>query len=362
MELSVHIQKKFDAFNLAVDFETKEGVVGFLGPSGAGKSMTLKCIAGLEKPDSGRIIINGKCVYDSQKKIWIAPNQRHIGFLFQKYALFPHMTVEENVAFGIMHLDREERQQRIHDYLHIVHMEEMKKRYPSELSGGQQQRIAIARALILKPELLLLDEPFSALDLHLRSRMEHQLKKLLDKYEGQSIVVSHDIHESYRLCQDLAIFHEGHILEYGKKEEVFEHPLHLEVAQITGCKNISSIQKSSQEKQEYLYCTDWNIYLELSKCQKQKLKSIGIRAHHIRWDKTKGMRKNSFKIHIVDITHSPFRVMVYFKTQSKIGLSKSILQWDISKEKWEEIYSVTESIFVFFPQEKLILIKQIASN
>jgi molybdate transport system ATP-binding protein len=357
MELSVHIQKKFDAFNLAVDFETNESVVGFLGPSGAGKSMTLMCIAGLEKPDSGQIIINGKCVYDSQKNIWIPPSQRHVGFLFQKYALFPHMTVEENVAFGMMHLDKEERRQRVHDYLQIVHMEDMRKRYPAELSGGQQQRVAIARALILEPEILLLDEPFSALDLHLRSRMEHQLKNLLDKYDGQSIVVSHDIHESYRLCQELAIFHEGQVLEYGEKEAIFEHPKRLEVAQITGCKNICSVEQYKEENKGSIYCRDWKCHIELDKRQAHRLTSIGIRAHHIRWDKSKGMKKNSFKIHIVNIAQSPFRVMVYFKIVTKQGFSESTLQWDISNERWKHIHSMMETVFVFFPQEKLILIE-----
>jgi molybdate transport system ATP-binding protein len=209
----------------------------------------------------------------------------------------------------------------------------------------------------LEPEILLLDEPFSALDLHLRSRMEHQLKNLLDKYDGQSIVVSHDIHESYRLCQELAIFHEGQVLEYGEKEAIFEHPKCLEVAQITGCKNICSVEQYKEENKGSIYCRDWKCHIELDKRQARRLTSIGIRAHHIRWDKSKGMKKNSFKIHIVNIAQSPFRVMVYFKIVTKQGFSESTLQWDISNERWKHIHAMIETVYVSFPEEKLILIE-----
>ena len=356
MKLSVHIRKNFDSFKLSVDFETNERKVGFLGPSGAGKSMTLKCIAGLEKPDSGRIVINDKCVYDSQKHIWIPANQRKVGLLFQKYALFPHMTVEENVGFGLYNLRKKEKLERINAYLEIVQMENTNGKYPSELSGGQQQRIAIARALIMEPDVLLLDEPFSALDLHLRSQMEHQLKKMLDKYKGQSIIVSHDIHESYRLCQELAVFHEGKVLEYGQKEEVFQHPRRLEVARITGCKNISLAKSNIKERKLLIFCEDWHIYIPLTSKREEEVTSVGIRAHHIVWESNKNSHEKKYKIRLMDMSVSPFRVMIYFQIDEADNKSNTVFQWDISREEWEEIPFGKEDVYIRFPEDKLILI------
>ena len=172
MSLSVHIEKKLGAFTLSVRFETRGGVLGILGASGSGKSKTLQCIAGIERPDAGRIVLNGRVLFDSRSRTDMRVQDRHVGYLFQNYALFPHMTVEENIYSGIRYLkDKRERQRRVDDMIGRMHLTGLSDRKPGQLSGGQQQRTALARCLINEPDILLLDEPFSALDTWLREQL-----------------------------------------------------------------------------------------------------------------------------------------------------------------------------------------------
>lgn len=171
MGLYVDIEKKFPEFNLKVKFESKDGVLGLLGASGSGKSMTLKCIAGLETPDRGKIVLNEKIFYDSGKNINIPIKKRKVGFLFQNYALFPNMTVNQNIGFALDNISKSEKGEIVREKINMMNLTGLSERFPSQLSGGQQQRVAIARALAINPEILLLDEPFSALDSHLRSKM-----------------------------------------------------------------------------------------------------------------------------------------------------------------------------------------------
>ena len=152
--------------------ESKGGIIGFLGSSGSGKSMTLKCIAGLEKPSKGKIIINDKVLFDSEEKINVKTKDRKVGFLFQNYALFPHMTIKDNIEIGLDKISKDEKSKLSFKYIKKFGLEGLESRYPWQLSGGQQQRVALARALITSPDILLLDEPFSALDNHLRASME----------------------------------------------------------------------------------------------------------------------------------------------------------------------------------------------
>ncbi len=177
MALEVAIKKYYPDFSLDVNFYTEKGILGVLGASGCGKSMTLKCIAGIETPDEGKIILNARVLFDSEKKINLSPQKRNIGYLFQNYALFPHMNVEENIAVGIK--IKEEKNEIIAKYLKIFHLENLKKAYPKNLSGGQQQRVALARIFASQPDILMLDEPFSALDDFLKWQVELELAKVL---------------------------------------------------------------------------------------------------------------------------------------------------------------------------------------
>ena len=199
MSLYIDINKDLSSFNLEVAMESKGGIIGFLGASGSGKSMTLKCIAGLEKADSGKIIINEKVLFDSENKINIKTKDRKVGFLFQNYALFPHMTIRDNIEIGLDKLRKIEKNKLSSTYIEKFGLNGLENRYPWQLSGGQQQRVALARALITSPDILLLDEPFSALDNHLRANMERELIEILKDYDGTVVFVTHDIAEAYRV-------------------------------------------------------------------------------------------------------------------------------------------------------------------
>ena len=195
MSLEVHIEKRLQSYPLAVEFAAGAKPLAILGPSGAGKTMTLRCIAGLVEPDRGRIVLNDRVLFDSETKINVPSRERRIGLLFQNYALFSHMTVSENIAFGLDRIAPDERASKVRRQLDALHLAALESRLPRELSGGEQQRVALARALAIEPDALLLDEPLSALDTHLRSQVEHQLLGTLAAFNGSSLVVTHNIEE-----------------------------------------------------------------------------------------------------------------------------------------------------------------------
>ena len=208
--LDVEIQKQLKRFRLDVKLQTDGGCVGILGPSGCGKSMTLKSIAGIVTPDEGLISIQKgteqRILFDKSQKVNIKPQKRRIGYLFQNYALFPNMTIEENLSIALKNLSKQKKKNLCNEYIEKFHLTGLNKRYPWQLSGGQQQRVALARALITSPEILLLDEPFSALDHHLRHSMEKELLNTLKDYSGDIIFVTHDIEECYRVCSNILVF------------------------------------------------------------------------------------------------------------------------------------------------------------
>ena len=183
MAVSINIEKNFRDFSLKVKFEGSSAAIGLLGASGSGKSMTLRCIAGIETPDKGKIIINGKTVFDSEAGINLKPQKRRIGYLFQNYALFPTMTVEQNISCGHRG-GKASIREKVADLIRRYHLEGLEKRYPSQLSGGQQQRVALARMMIGEPEAILLDEPFSALDGYLKDVLQREMQDFLQDYKG----------------------------------------------------------------------------------------------------------------------------------------------------------------------------------
>ena len=232
--LKVNIQKKLKEFNLEVDFELKKGCLGILGPSGCGKSMTLKSVAGIVDPDNGIVSLTTDEEYiyfDSKKKINLKPQKRKVGYLFQNYALFPNMTVEENVAAG---LSKDDDKKRVSEMIRRFHLEGLEKRYPRQLSGGQQQRVALARILAYGPDVILLDEPFSAMDAFLKEQLRLELVRLLEDFDGFSILVTHDRDEVFQFCDDLIILDKGKVITQGSTHEVFENPGKVQVARLTG--------------------------------------------------------------------------------------------------------------------------------
>ena len=274
--LKVNIFKKLKEFDLEVDFELKQKRLGILGPSGCGKSMTLKSVAGIVNPDKGVVSLTSdeETVYfDSNRKINLKPQKRNVGYLFQNYALFPNMTVEENVAIG---LPKNHDKNIVENMIKRFHLEGLEKRYPRQLSGGQQQRVALARILAYGPDVILLDEPFSAMDTFLKEQLRIELVNSLKDFDGFSILVTHDRDEAFQFCDELIIMDEGKIIAKGDTYEIFENPKRVQVARLTGCKNISRIDVIDDF---HIRSLDWGVDFEVSERISQDITHIGIRAH-----------------------------------------------------------------------------------
>jgi molybdate ABC transporter permease protein len=338
-KLIVDIQKKYINFTLDITLENSQKPLGILGASGSGKSMTLRCIAGLETPDRGIITINDKILFDSVKKINLPSNQRQIGFVFQNYALFPHLTVRENIAFGLQKLPQKEQQKRINNKIAQMQLQDLENHYPHQLSGGQQQRVALARSLVIEPEILLLDEPFSALDTQLRNQMENYLLDILSNYTGITLMVSHNLEEIYRICQNLLVISEGKVLTCGDKEKIFAHPDIYEVAQLTGCKNFSLSKALSPYQIKAL---EWDCILNIIDPIPEHLKYVGIRAHQLQFMELENLKKhpeqnveNIFPCWLVHHSETPHRITLYLKLhQPPTQWNDYHLQVELFKENW----------------------------
>lgn len=334
MKLFVDIKKKLPGFTLDVKFDVCKDVIGLLGASGSGKSMTLRCIAGIEKPDIGRIVLNGRELFDSEKGINIPSRQRKVGYLFQNYALFPHMSVEQNIGFGLGKVTKEKRKIIIEQKIKMMKLQGLERRFPFQLSGGQQQRVALARALAIEPEVLLLDEPFSALDDHLRSILAKQLIDTLSDYKGVTLFVTHNMEEAYRICSELVVLQNGVVEARGNKEDIFQKPPTLAAAKLTGCKNFSQVNCLSKGELEAI---DWGIKLKTKEYLDKEPGRVGIRAHNIRLA-SENDRDNVFKSWPSFTSETPFGMTVYLSLgREPSGPDDYQLQWEVSKEKWLEI-------------------------
>ena len=236
--LDLDIDKRIKVFRLRATFRAEDGMLALFGPSGSGKTLTLNCIAGLVKPDSGRIAINGATVFDSAQGVNLPPQHRRVGYVFQNYALLPHLSVAENIAFGLRGLAREEQRARVEEMLRLTGLAELEHRRPGELSGGEQQRVAIARALAIEPSILLLDEPFTALDSGLRRRLQEELMQLVAPLKITTILVTHNLREAYILSHNIAVYDSGALLQMGPSSEVVNRPGSSRVAQLVGIDNV----------------------------------------------------------------------------------------------------------------------------
>ena len=354
-ELVVDIQKHLSDFSLETSFTTESDTLGLLGASGAGKSMLLRCIAGLETPTWGRIVLNGRVLFDSKKGINLPSRDRRIGFLFQNYALFPHLSVAQNIAFGLQKLPSAERKRRVNEQLARVQLQGLEDRFPSQLSGGQQQRVALARALAIQPEALLLDEPFSALDTHLRSQLEKQLIETLAAYQGVSLFVTHNLEEAYRVCKNLLVLSEGKTADYGLKENIFERPRTFRVAQLTGCKNFSHAQAVSPQQIEAI---DWGCTLQIIEPIPETLAYVGIRAHQLSFPCDRN-QENTFPCWLVQTSETPHRMTLYLKLHNPPTNSQDYhLQAEIFKEKWASLKDQPKPWNIRLDPLRLILLKE----
>lgn len=353
--LFLDIEKRLASFHLQIAFNTDNQPLGLLGGSGAGKSMILRCIAGIETPTRGQIVLNDRVLFDSEKSINIPSRDRNIGFLFQNYALFPHMTVAQNIAFGLPKgLSNGNIRLEVEKQLSAMRLQGLGDRYPHQLSGGQQQRVALARALASQPEALLLDEPFSALDTHLRSQLEQQMTETLADYSGVTLFVTHNMEEAYRLCPNLLVLEQGKEAHHGSKYEIFQHPASMSVAQITGCKNFSQAVAISPQKVEAI---DWGCTLTVTETIPNKLSHIGIRAHQITFSNNPN-QENTFSCWIARISETPHRVTLFLKLHSPAKDAHDYhLQAEVYKEKWVTIKDQSFPWYVHLHPLQLMLME-----
>ncbi len=302
MTLQARIKKNFGSFTLDVDIDAGSETLGFLGASGCGKSLTLRCIAGIETPDEGRIVVNDEVFFDSEKRINLSPQQRKTALLFQNYMLFPNLTVKDNVAAGIeKKIPRDEREARIASEIQRFGLSGFEDRYPSQLSGGQQQRVALARMLAARPGILMLDEPFSALDAHLKSVLEQNLVDLFAAFEGTILYVSHDIDEALRFCDRIAVVESGHIMEIDTKDELVNDPKSEAALKLSGCKNAVVAE---YETDHSVWIPRWGVSISKARPVPKDVKYLGVRAFMV--ERASGSGENNFKVRVDRSSDSRF--------------------------------------------------------
>ena len=319
MAVKVNIEKNFRDFSLKVDFEGSSAAIGLLGASGSGKSMTLRCIAGIETPDKGRIVINGKTVFDSEKGINLKPQKRRI---------------REKVA----------------DLIRRYHLEGLEKRLPSQLSGGQQQRVALARMMIGEPEAILLDEPFSALDGYLKDVLQREMQDFLKDYPGDMILVTHSRDEAYKFCRELSIVHEGRILVTGETKQLFERPGLLEAAKLTGCKNFSRAERLGPHE---IYAADWKMKLHTEENVDMDITHVGIRGHWIRPESEPG--ENCMAVQVDQYIETTFEHQ--YMIRNKAEENAAGLWWMRPKNSFTEDPDKDLPEYLYLPPEHLMLLK-----
>lgn len=323
MSLEVTIAKRFEGFTLHADFTAGNTAAAILGASGCGKSMTLRCIAGVIKPDSGRIVLDGRVLFDSEKGIDLPPQQRNVGLLFQNYALFPNMTVEQNILCALKkEKDPAARKAACGSALRAMRLEELAHRLPSELSGGQQQRAALARILAGRPRILMLDEPFSALDSYLREEVEGEVGSLLSNFDGTALLVTHDRDEAYRLCREMIVMDSGEVLRAGTTKEVFADPRRLTAARLTGCKNILPCVRVDEH---HVRLTGWERELTVALPVPEGCCAVGIRAHDFAPEAADG--ENRMPVQVGASSENPFDWNVICTAADDAGK----LWWKVSK-------------------------------
>ncbi|WP_251212768.1 sulfate/molybdate ABC transporter ATP-binding protein [Adlercreutzia murintestinalis] len=302
MSLEVRIRKQFGSFTLEVDLEAANETLGFLGASGCGKSLTMRCIAGIETPDEGRIVVNGQVFFDSAQHINLKPQQRKTALLFQNYMLFPNLTVQQNVAAGIgREVPKDERARIVAAELARFSLSGFEQRYPAQLSGGQQQRVALARMLAARPGILMLDEPFSALDAHLKSLLEQNLVSLFDAYEGTILYVSHDIDEAIRFCDRIAVVEAGHILEVDTPDQLVNHPQSEAALKLSGCKNAP---QASFAGSHCAWVPKWGVHVQTAEPVPPEVCHLGIRAAYIQ--RAEGPGVNNYRVRVDRVSDARF--------------------------------------------------------
>lgn len=346
--LYADIHKKIGEFDLNVLVESDASRIGILGESGSGKSMTLRSIAGIESVDSGHIEVDGRVLYDSSNKTDMKPQKRNVGYMFQNYALFPTMSVLKNVMAGLGR-QTEENRSKAADMLRRFRMERFEDKLPGELSGGQQQRVALARIMVTDPALILLDEPFSALDSYLSDRMQVEMLEMLEDYTGQVVMVSHSRDELYRFSEELFVVSKGNIIRHGETKTVFRNPESMIAARLTGCKNFSASRIVDEHTIEAI---DWGIVLKLKREIPADITAIGYRAHNFTpvYGDSPG---NCIRFDLLRVDDLPFEKNYYIRTIN----DDAPLCWFVQGEEQRAIEKRGLPDYLKIEEESILLLK-----
>ena len=370
MALYVDIYKDLGSFCLLAKFEAEHGVTGILGASGSGKSMTLGCIAGIMKPDRGKIVLNGRTLFDSEKKINLPPQKRRIGLLFQNYALFPNMTVEKNLMTGLKTVEKDKKKAReaAAEMIERFCLTGLEGHKPFQLSGGQQQRVALARILLTKPQLLMLDEPFSALDGYLRWKLELELMDILKEFGNTTLFVSHSRDEIYRICDKACIMDQGRSTPVIPVRTMFEEPETLAACMLSGCKNYSAAQPAYDLAGEelswtWVYAEDWGVRLQCQRRVSEDITHIGVRSHyiHILLEEEQAEKPNRFACRVLGIIEDVFNMVVMVSPleshsdSAKLRLEMSKAEWEVYRK--QEKGNVGDVIKVWIAPHDILLLK-----
>lgn len=370
MSLEVDIVKRFDSFTLDVEFSAGDETLGFLGASGCGKSLTMRCIAGIETPDEGRIVVNDTVFFDSEAHINLKPQQRKTALLFQNYMLFPNLTVADNVGAGIgKEATKEQRRRIVERELTRFGLSGFEKRYPSQLSGGQQQRVALARMLAARPGILMLDEPFSALDAHLKSVLEQNLVSLFDAYEGTVLYVSHDIDEALRFCDRIAVVESGRIMEMATGDDLVNDPQSEAGIKLTGCKNATDAVYVSDH---CVRLPRWGIDVQAAREVARDVSSFGIRAFFV--EQADGPGENAYRVRVDRVSESRFErtYLLGFidrssesdppveRTDDEMKYLHQHLFWRVNtlSSSKETLPSLGDELWIRIPKDKIYLVSR----
>lgn len=322
--LNVNIRKKLGEFDLQVEFSIADERMAILGASGCGKSMTLKCIAGIETPDFGRIVLNDRVLFDSNNGINLPPQKRHVGYLFQNYALFPNMTVAENIGFALA--GNRNKEKTIREFIGKLRLKGLENKYPWQLSGGQQQRTALARMLSIDTEMIMFDEPLSALDSFLKWELEQELLEIFANFDKPVLYVSHDRGEVYRLCDRIAILEKGAMISFSSKYKLFENPCTVTGTILTGCKNISA---AICKNDSIVIAKEWGIEFKMPQGRTaSKINFIAVRAHLMTLKNN--TCDNVYSAEIVNVIEDVFDWIVLLKLAPN---PSKLFRWVINKKE-----------------------------
>jgi molybdate transport system ATP-binding protein len=347
MSLCVDIQKRLGDFRLTVRLTAGNEPLALLGASGCGKSVTLKCIAGILKPDEGHIELDGQVLYDSAAKVNLPPQRRNVGYLFQQYALFPNMTVRQNIAAAVR--ARGDREATAEELLRRFRLTDAASQRPWQLSGGQQQRTALARILASGPRAILLDEPFSALDSYLKAQLELELHDTIDRFSGTVVWVSHDRGEVWRNCPKVCVMDRGRSEPVVSTQELFRDPGTCSAARISGCKNYGSAVPDGTR----VRVPEWNVELECGQTVPADITTAGIRSHHVRPAREDDV--NRLECDVVRVIDDVFGVIVLLRPKGAAADAPP-LRMELSKEDWA-LCGAPESLCAGIAPEHILLLK-----